>query len=95
MRCDVLGMMHLFGWNQWPVNRYKAYDCFYAAHKAGCAAATNNLAVCIWMGYGCKEHESKAKTQLKAVADLLETSPLPLRLMAMVGFQRPAPMIRF
>jgi hypothetical protein len=60
--------MHLFGWGQRPVNRYKAYDCFCRAHNAGSAAATHNRAVCKWLGYGCKANEEEALAQLQAVA---------------------------
>jgi hypothetical protein len=60
--------MHLFGWGQRPVNRYKAYDCFCRAHTAGSAAATHNRAVCKWLGHGCKPDEEEALAQLKAVA---------------------------
>jgi TPR repeat protein len=66
--CGVTGAMHLFGWGQRPVNRYKAYDCFCRAHSAGCAAATNNLAVCKWKGYGCKPNQEVALAEMEAVA---------------------------
>jgi hypothetical protein len=65
--CGVTGAMHLFGWGQRPVNRYKAYDCFCRAYSAGCAAATHNRAACKWLGYGCKLNEEEALAQLKAV----------------------------
>ncbi len=72
--------MHLFGWGQRPVNRYKAYDCFCRAHSAGSAAATNNRAVCKWLGYGCKQHKEEAVALLDAISE-----PVLLRLMALVG----------
>jgi hypothetical protein len=60
--------MHLFGWGQRPVNRYKAYDCFCRAHTAGSAAATHNRAVCKRLGYGCKLNKAVALAQLKSMA---------------------------
>jgi hypothetical protein len=83
LRVLLAGMLHLFGWGKRPVNRYKAYDCFCRAHSAGCAAATNNRAVCKWLGYGCKEHEEDAKTWLAAAST--DPSSRSLRLMATVG----------
>jgi hypothetical protein len=75
--------MHLFGWGQRPVNLYKAYDCFCRAHSAGCAAATNNRAVCKWLGRGCRQNKEEAE-KLLAAADA-KGSPPPLRLMALVS----------
>ncbi len=78
-----IGVIHLFGWGQRPVNRYKAYDCFCRAHSAGCAAAANNRAVCKRLGYGCKQNVSQAETELLAVANSEAASKL-LKAMALV-----------
>jgi hypothetical protein len=76
----VTGAMHLLGLGGRQVNRYKAYDCFCRAHSAGLAAATHNRAVCKWMGYGCRQDEGEAVTQLKAAAESTSVA----RLMALV-----------
>jgi hypothetical protein len=81
--CGVTGAMHLFGWGQRPVNRYKAYDCFCRAHSAGCAAATHNRAVCKWLGYGCKLNEEDALNQLVVAA--ADSKPSTACLMALVS----------
>jgi hypothetical protein len=75
--------MHLFGWGQRPVDRYKAYEYFCRAHRTGFAAAANNQAVCMWLGYGCKEKKRPAIKELTAVANQ-ETRPKALRAMALV-----------
>jgi hypothetical protein len=61
--------MHLLGLGGRQVNRYKAYDCFCRAHSAGLMAATHNRAVCKYMGYGCRQDEEEAVTQLQAAAE--------------------------
>jgi hypothetical protein len=70
----------LLGLGGRQVNRYKAYDCFCRAHSARLAAATHNRAVCKWMGYGCRQDEEEAVTQLKAAAESTSVA----RLMALV-----------
>jgi hypothetical protein len=77
--------MHLFGWAQRPVDRYKAYDCFCRARSAGCAAASNNRAVCKWLGYGCKQHEEEAVAQLTDVTEAATSAPL--KYMSAVSFR--------
>ncbi len=75
------GAMHLFGWGQQPVNRYKAFDCFCRALSAGSAAAANNRALCKWYGYGCKQDPKEAVEGLTAAA---QTAASPLRPVASV-----------
>jgi hypothetical protein len=82
--CGVTGAMHLFGWGQRPVNRYKAYDCFCRAHSAGCAAATHNRAVCKRLGLGCKLNYEEALAQLEAVV-AADTKVSTACLMALVS----------
>ncbi len=77
-------MIHMFGWGERPVNRYKAYDCFCQAHSAGWAAASHNRAVCKWMGHGCKMDEDYAVAELKAMA-VSATSSVMLKAIALVG----------
>jgi hypothetical protein len=75
--CELaVGMVHLFGWGQRPVNRYKAYDCFCRARSAGCSAAALNGAVCKWFGYGCKQNEENALSILNASAASASSLPL-------------------
>ena len=79
-------MVHLFGWGQRPVNRYKAYDCFCRAHSAGCSAAALNGAVCKWLGYGCKQNKEEALSILNAFAES-DSSPPLTRIIASVRWR--------
>ncbi len=77
--------MHLFGWGEQPINRYKAYEYFCRAHRAGCAAATHNRMVSQGMGYGCKKQSVPvAAEHLSAMAENPTTSNA-VKLVILVG----------